>query len=112
MLHITAYCVCSKAAPIASPTPNTSVNLSVPASLMGMIGEGEHYEAIHGVMVTKLTRNNPAIYAYAKRVFSTTDLTEAQWKQCEDQMKVRLCLVGTVLILFLLFFAIPTRISI
>ncbi|XP_037783439.1 SURP and G-patch domain-containing protein 1-like [Penaeus monodon] len=55
---------------------------------MGMIGEGEHYEAIHGVMVTKLTRNNPAIYAYAKRVFSTTDLTEAQWKQCEDQMKM------------------------
>lgn len=78
----------AQAAPIASPTPNTSVNLSVPASLMGMIGEGEHYEAIHGVMVTKLTRNNPAIYAYAKRVFSTTDLTEAQWKQCEDQMKM------------------------
>lgn len=78
----------AQAAPIASPTPNASVNLSVPASLMGMIGEGEHYEAIHGVMVTKLTRNNPAIYAYAKRVFSTTDLTEAQWKQCEDQMKM------------------------
>ncbi|XP_071545472.1 uncharacterized protein [Panulirus ornatus] len=73
-------------APQAPPHPSTS--LSVPDSLMGMVGQGEHIEAIRGVMVTRLTRNNPAIVAYAKKVFGSTDLTEAQWKQCEEQMKM------------------------
>ena len=45
-------------------------------------------EAIQGIMLTSLTRNNPAIIAYANRVFGTLDLSESQWKQCEDQMKV------------------------
>ena len=57
---------------------------------MDMVGEGEHFQAIHGVMVTRLTRNNPAIVAYAQKVFGSLDLTDAQWKQCEEQMKVRL----------------------
>ena len=56
---------------------------------MDMVGEGEHFQAIHGVMVTRLTRNNPAIIAYAQKVFGSLDLTDAQWKQCEEQMKVR-----------------------
>ena len=64
------------------------MNLNVPASLMTMVGEGEHIEAIRGVMVTRITRNSPAIYAYAHKVFGSIDLTEAQWKQCEEQMKV------------------------
>ncbi|XP_045625016.1 SURP and G-patch domain-containing protein 1 isoform X2 [Procambarus clarkii] len=70
------------------PAPVTPLSLNVPDNLMGMVGEGEHIAAIHGVMVTRLTRNTPAIIAYAKRVFDSTDLTEAQWKQCEDQMKM------------------------
>ena len=53
-----------------------------------MIGVGQHMEAIQGVMVTKLSRDNPAIINYAKQVFSSLDLTDAQWKQCEEQMKV------------------------
>lgn len=57
---------------------------------MDMVGEGEHFQAIHGVMVTRLTRNTPAIIAYAQKVFSSVDLTDAQWKQCEEQMKVRI----------------------
>ena len=33
-------------------------------------------------------RSNPELIQYAIRVFGTTDLTESQWKQCEDQIKV------------------------
>ncbi|XP_066954594.1 uncharacterized protein [Macrobrachium rosenbergii] len=75
------------AAPVAV-APQPVVNLSVPANLMTMVGEGEHIEAIRGVMVTRITRNSPAIYAYAHKVFGSIDLTEAQWKQCEEQMKM------------------------
>ncbi|XP_053633127.1 uncharacterized protein [Cherax quadricarinatus] len=78
----------SAVAPPVPPNPTTPLSLNVPDNLMGMVGEGEHIAAIHGVMVTHLTRNTPAIIAYAKRVFDSTDLTEAQWKQCEDQMKM------------------------
>lgn len=60
---------------------------------MGMVGVGEHMQAIHGVMVTRLTRNNPAINAYAMKVFGSTDLSDAQWKQCEEQMKVSILLL-------------------
>ncbi|KAK3867799.1 hypothetical protein Pcinc_026768 [Petrolisthes cinctipes] len=45
-------------------------------------------QAIQGVMVTRLTRNNPVIISYAHKVFGSLDLTEAQWKQCEEQMKM------------------------
>ncbi|XP_042210440.1 SURP and G-patch domain-containing protein 1-like isoform X3 [Homarus americanus] len=82
-----------EAIPVVPPapapvTPTSPLCLNVPDNLMGMVGEGEHIAAIHGVMVTRLTRNNAAIIAYAKKVFDTTDLSEAQWKQCEDQMKM------------------------
>merc|ERR1719273_2473912 len=33
-------------------------------------------------------RSNPELIQYAIRVFGTTDLTESQWKQCEDQIKM------------------------
>ena len=32
--------------------------------------------------------SDPQILTYAVRVFGTTDLTEDQWKQCMDQIKV------------------------
>ncbi|CAL4106177.1 unnamed protein product, partial [Meganyctiphanes norvegica] len=73
--------------PMVSPiTPNGS--FSVPLAYMNMISEGEHIDAVRGVMVTKMTRNNPAIIAYAQRVFGSLDLSESQWKQCEEQMKM------------------------
>jgi len=31
---------------------------------------------------------NPGLSAYAQKVFGTTDLSENQWKQCEDQLKM------------------------
>ena len=58
---------------------------------MKMVGDGEHLDAIKGVMLTRLTRESPAIVAYAAQVFGNTSyLTEDQWKQCQDQIKVRL----------------------
>lgn len=71
---------------VAPMAPNGSFN--VPNAFMNMVGEGEHIDAIRGVMVTKMTRNNPAIIAYAHRVFGSLDLSDAQWKQCEEQMKM------------------------
>ncbi|MCL4126803.1 UNVERIFIED_CONTAM: hypothetical protein GTU68_060060 [Idotea baltica] len=62
----------------------------MPLAVMDMVGEGQHMEAIQGVMITKLTRSNPAIISYALKVFGSMDLTDAQWKQCEEQMKMNI----------------------
>ncbi|XP_018025675.1 SURP and G-patch domain-containing protein 1 isoform X2 [Hyalella azteca] len=64
-------------------------SLSVPSNIMNMVHEGEHLDAIKGVMLTRLTRSSPAIVAYAQQVFGSTEhLTEDQWKQCQDQIKM------------------------
>ena len=60
----------------------------MPINIMGMIGEGQHMEAIQGVMISQLNRDSPAIINYAMKVFGNLELTDAQWKQCEEQMKV------------------------
>jgi len=33
-------------------------------------------------------KSNPELIQYAIRVFGSTDLTDSQWKQCEDQIKM------------------------
>jgi hypothetical protein len=46
---------------------------------------------IDGIVIpdpVTVTRTDPKLVAYAMRVFGSTDLTEDQWNQCEDQMKV------------------------
>lgn len=40
-------------------------------------------------VLSRITTADPQILTYAVRVFGTTDLTEEQWKQCMDQVKVR-----------------------
>lgn len=39
--------------------------------------------------LTSLRRTDPALIQYALKVFGTTDIEEHQWKQCEDQIKVK-----------------------
>jgi splicing factor 4 len=39
-------------------------------------------------VLSRITTADPQILTYAVRVFGTTDLTEEQWKQCMDQVKV------------------------
>ena len=36
-----------------------------------------------------ITKTDPELIQYAMKVFGTTDLSESQWKQCEDQIKVK-----------------------
>ena len=33
-------------------------------------------------------QSNPSVLAYAHRVFGSNELSEEQWKQCEDQVKM------------------------
>lgn len=40
-------------------------------------------------VLSRITTADPQILTYAVKVFGTTDLTEDQWKQCMDQVKVR-----------------------
>ncbi|XP_032783973.2 SURP and G-patch domain-containing protein 1 isoform X2 [Daphnia magna] len=39
--------------------------------------------------LSRITSADPQILTYAVRVFGTTDLTEDQWKQCMDQVKMQ-----------------------
>ena len=39
--------------------------------------------------ITPARAANPSLLAYAQRIFGTLDLDEDQWKQCEEQIKVR-----------------------
>merc|ERR1711962_1588618 len=40
--------------------------------------------------LTSITQTDPQLIQYAIKVFGSTDLTDAQWKQCEDQIKMSL----------------------
>lgn len=39
-------------------------------------------------MLTKISRNDPALAQYARQTFGTSDLSEEQWKKAEDHYKV------------------------
>ncbi|XP_017763582.1 PREDICTED: SURP and G-patch domain-containing protein 1-like [Eufriesea mexicana] len=41
-------------------------------------------------MLTKISRNDPALIQYARQTFGTLDLTEEQWKKAEDHYKINL----------------------
>lgn len=60
---------------------NDKVNLEAPVLLPtpGILPSGP---------LKNVGRCNPELIQYAIRVFGTTDLTESQWKQCEDQIKM------------------------
>ncbi|XP_014600309.1 PREDICTED: arginine-glutamic acid dipeptide repeats protein isoform X1 [Polistes canadensis] len=41
-------------------------------------------------MLTKISRNDPALMQYARQTFGTLDLSEEQWKKAEDHFKINL----------------------
>ncbi|KMQ92214.1 splicing factor 4 [Lasius niger] len=41
-------------------------------------------------MLTKISRNDPALIHYARQTFGTLDLNEEQWKKAEDHYKINL----------------------
>ena len=57
---------------------------------MGFAGSstGNHTVLARSSVLSRITSADPQILTYAVRVFGTTDLTEDQWKQCMDQVKV------------------------
>lgn len=41
-------------------------------------------------MLSKITRNDPALLQYAMNAFGTTNLSEDDWKKAEDHFKINL----------------------
>lgn len=41
-------------------------------------------------MLSKISRNDPALIQYARQTFGTLDLSEEQWKKAEDHYKINL----------------------
>lgn len=41
-------------------------------------------------MLSKITRNDPALLQYAVNAFGTTNLSEEDWKKAEDHFKINL----------------------
>lgn len=41
-------------------------------------------------MLSKITRNDPALIQYALNTYGTTNLTEEDWKKAEDNFKINL----------------------
>ena len=67
---------------VVVPTQLGAPGVALPTQLGGMVA------GTPSAKLTELTRTNPSLVSYAVKVFGTTDLTEAQWRQCEDQLKV------------------------
>lgn len=63
---------------------------SVPIPNMGFAGPSSTNQTVlaRSSVLSRITSADPQILTYAVRVFGTTDLTEDQWKQCMDQVKV------------------------
>jgi len=53
----------------------------------------DHTVLARSSFLSRITSADPQILTYAVRVFGTTDLTEDQWKQCMDQVKVTIHIV-------------------
>lgn len=69
--------------------PNVAASpISMPnIGLAGTSGVNQTVLARSSVL-SRITTADPQILTYAVKVFGTTDLTEDQWKQCMDQVKV------------------------
>lgn len=69
--------------PTINPVPISNVH-------MGFAGPSTTNQTVLGrsSFLSRITSADPQILTYAVRVFGTTDLTEDQWKQCLDQVKV------------------------
>jgi len=59
--------------------------VAIPTQLGGMV---QKIEQPAQPSLQDIKQGNPSLAAYAVKVFGTTSLTDMQWKQCEDQMKM------------------------
>lgn len=48
------------------------------------------FAASGGIMLSKITRNDPALIQYAINTFGSTNLSEDDWKKAEDHFKINI----------------------
>ena len=68
---------------VSSPSPSSSSSFNNPSP-----AQPPPSILARSAVLSRITTADPQILTYAVRVFGTTDLTEEQWKQCMDQVKV------------------------
>ncbi|XP_014487929.1 PREDICTED: bromodomain-containing protein 4-like isoform X2 [Dinoponera quadriceps] len=60
-----------------------------PAVIIPSPPKGQHVKS-KNPMLTKISRNDPALIHYARQTFGTLDLSEEQWKKAEDHYKINI----------------------
>ncbi|XP_020280831.1 SURP and G-patch domain-containing protein 1 isoform X2 [Pseudomyrmex gracilis] len=75
----------------ALPRPGIAIpgQIGQPAVIIPSPSKGQNTKT-KNPMLTKISRNDPALIQYAKQTFGTLDLSEEQWKKAEDHYKINL----------------------
>lgn len=71
------------------PQPGIAIpgQIGQPAVIIPSPSKRQHVKS-KNPMLTKISRNDPALIHYARQTFGTLDLAEEQWKKAEDHYKV------------------------
>lgn len=75
--------------PVREPQPLMSINMTsmTPES---MTAATTSFGNQHKPTLTTLTRSDPALLSYARDNFGSTNLSEEDWKKCEEHFKINL----------------------
>jgi len=77
---------------VAMPTQLGAPGLAIPMQLGAPVGVIPPSALMprfqQNIKLSEIQRSNPGLVSYAIKVFGTTELSDAQWKQCEDQLKM------------------------
>ncbi|KYM87815.1 SURP and G-patch domain-containing protein 1 [Atta colombica] len=73
------------------PQPGIAIpgQIGQPAVIIPSPSKRQHVKS-KNPMLTKISRNDPALIHYARQTFGTLDLSEEQWKKAEDHYKINL----------------------
>ncbi|EFN70131.1 Splicing factor 4 [Camponotus floridanus] len=73
------------------PQPGIAIpgQIGQPAVILPSPSKGQDIKS-KNPMLTKISRNDPALIHYARQTFGTLDLNEEQWKKAEDHYKINL----------------------
>lgn len=73
---------------IATSQPQPLMSLSLPTGTVGSIPTS--FGNQQKPLLTSIKRTEPALLNYARQNYGTADLSEEDWKKCEDHFKVNL----------------------
>ncbi|XP_011329466.1 SURP and G-patch domain-containing protein 1 isoform X2 [Ooceraea biroi] len=73
------------------PQPGIAIpgQIGQPAVILPPSSKGQQVKS-KNPMLTKISRNDPALIHYARQTFGTLELSEEQWKKAEDHYKINL----------------------